>query len=165
MKNQIDLLLKELKHEAQKTRQILERVPEGRKDWKPHEKSMSLGNLAIHVSEIPSWLTLTLNTSELDFSKEAYNPTPFHSTTELVANFDKALKDAVERLEKTTEKDLDDTWTMRDGKNVFFTLPKSDVLREWVYNHTVHHRAQLGVYLRLLNVPLPGTYGPSADTN
>ena len=165
MKTQINLFLKELKHEAEKTRRILACVPEDQKDWKPHAKSMSLGGLAIHLSEIPSWLTMTLNTSGLDFSAQAYTPTPFTSTAELLAGFDKGLSEAVERLEKATDKELEDIWTMRNGDAVFFSLPKADVLREWSFNHVVHHRAQLGVYLRLLNIPLPGTYGPSADTN
>lgn len=155
--------LNELKNEAATTRKILALVPMDKHDWKPHEKSMPLRSLAKHISELPTWVDATLNHPELDFEKPGPKIPPYTTTAELLANFDKHIADATGVLETAKEDEFMKDWTLRQGANVFFTMPKVAVLRSFVFNHTVHHRAQLGVYLRLLNIPLPGSYGPSAD--
>jgi len=154
--------LEELEREAVTTRKMLERVPEDKFDWKPHEKSMSLRALANHVAEIPSWYGLILNTPELDFAAGEYQPQPITSRAELLVFFEKNLAEARESLAKANDSMLEPTWTMRSGDTIFFTEPKSKVMRD-CFCQVVHHRAQLGVYLRLLNIPIPGSYGPSAD--
>ncbi len=158
---QKELLLTEWEQELASTRKILQNVP-GNFDWMPHEKSMSLGRLATHVAEIPSWMTVTLETDELDFSK-GYTPNVCKTTEDLLTLFDKSAAESKIILHAITEEKMKENWTMRNGEQVYFTMPKAVVLRTWVFSHLVHHRAQLGVYLRLLDVPLPGTYGPSAD--
>lgn len=157
--------LAELKQEAIATRKILEAVPMDKTSWKPHDKSMTLGRLAVHVAEIPGWFVDTLDKDELDFSTGEYKPFEPKSTAELIAYFDKELKRAEEVLHRISDDEMQRNWTMRSGDQIFFTLPKVQVARTWCLNHWYHHRAQLGVYLRLNNVALPGTYGPSADAN
>jgi hypothetical protein len=148
----IPTLLGELEHEAASTRRILALLPADQGDYKPHPKSMSLGQLDV-----------TLNASELDFAKSPYRPAPFAGGEELVARMDRYLAHGTPILAAATEATLAEPWTMRAGEQVFFTMPKGVVLRNFVFNHIVHHRAQLTVYLRLLDIPLPGLYGPSAD--
>ena len=159
---QMQSLLKELERESVTTRKMLERVPDNRYDWKPHEKSMSLQRLATHVAEIPSWIDAVLNTSEMDFAKNEYKPTIVKNNTELMGFFETSLVKGKEVLSKSSDDLLKETWTMRNGDQVYDTSPKDEVLRG-VFCQVVHHRAQLGVYLRLLNIPIPGSYGPSAD--
>jgi uncharacterized damage-inducible protein DinB len=156
-------LLAEFKHELELTRKILDRVPTESFGWRPHAKSMTLGHLAGHLSDLPSWMAVTLNQAELDFSADSYTPRKFESREEVLANLEKNANSALETLEKASNETFMENWTMRNGEHIFFTLPKAVVLRNFVFNHMVHHRAQLGVYLRLLEVPIPGTYGPSAD--
>lgn len=159
-----EAFLAELKQEAKATRKILEAVPMDKADWKPHDKSMTLGKLAIHVAEIPGWYKETLIHDELDFAKPSdTKPFSTNSTAELVAHFDQYLEAGINALTGFPDSKMQDPWTMRAGEQIFFTLPKEQVVRSWCLNHWYHHRAQLGVYLRLLNVPVPGTYGPSAD--
>ena len=153
----------ELQNEGKVTRKLLERVPLDNPAWKPHEKSMALGRLAAHVAELPSWITMTLTTEELDFAKSKYKPLVLNSAEELTALHDKNIAAAVETLNKQSDEDFMKNWSMRSGETIFFTMPKIQVLRGAVYNHLIHHRAQLGVYLRLLNEPLPQMYGPTAD--
>jgi len=156
-------LLPEFDHEMAGTRKTLERVPWTKADWKPHQKSMTLGHLAGHLAEVASWGSFTLETDELDFATFDYKPPQHASTAELVATFDGYVarsRAALERFDDTTAMS---PWTMRQGEQVFFTLPKVAVLRSFVLSHNVHHRAQLGVYLRLLDVPVPALYRPSAD--
>lgn len=156
-------LLAEQKQEAIATRKILESVPFDKYDWKPHAKSMSLGQLAVHVSEIPGWFKETLMQDELNFAGGDYKPFVAKDSAELMAHFDKNLSKAEEILSSFPDEKMGDAWTMRNGDMVFFTLPKEQVVRTWCLNHWYHHRAQLGVYLRLLDVPVPVTYGQSAD--
>lgn len=158
----IQSLIKELNQEAETTRKMLSRLPEDKYDWKPHEKSMSVRHLAGHLAELPGWVDMTLRTSELDFAANPYVVPPINNNEELLAFFEKNLGAARSALEKATEKDLEDNWTLRNGAQVYSVRSKADVLR-MSYCQTVHHRAQMGVYLRLLNVPIPGSYGPSAD--
>ncbi|WP_143305824.1 DinB family protein [Chitinophaga vietnamensis] len=158
----IPVLLREMQEEAQTTRKMLTRVPLDKYDWKPHEKSMSLGRLAAHVAELPGWVSMALNTSELDFAKSGYNTMVAKSTEELMDYYEKNLAEGLQSLQKASEAQLEDMWTLRDGPTVYSTRSKLDVIR-MSYCQTVHHRAQLGVYLRLLDVAIPGSYGPSAD--
>lgn len=156
-------LLKEMENEARTTRKILERVPDGNYDWKPHEKSMSIRQLATHVAEIAGWLPLILNTDEMDFTKMEYKPAAINNQQELIAHFEKSLAEGMTALSAVNdEKLINETWTMRSGDIIHSADSKLDNIRH-CYCQIVHHRAQLGVYLRLLNIPLPGSYGPSAD--
>ncbi len=158
----IQMLLKEMDHEAVTTRKMLERIPDDKYDWKPHERSMMIRSLATHIAELPSWVTMTLTTDELDFASSPYNPEVINNTTDLLKHFEKSLADGREHLGKATEQDLEPTWTLRNGDHILSKTSKGEVIR-MTYNQIVHHRAQLGVYLRLLNIPIPGSYGPSAD--
>lgn len=159
----IPALLAELEQEAASTRRVLALLPADRGEYRPHAKSMSLGQLGVHVAEMYRWLDVTLNASELDFATSPYDPAPFQGGEELVARLDRYLEAGRPILAAATEATLAEPWTMRAGDRVFFTMPKGAVLRTFVFNHIVHHRAQLTVYLRLLDIPLPGLYGPSAD--
>lgn len=158
------LFLSELNDEAKKTLAILELVPFENPDWKPHEKSMGLVRLAVHVAEISDYIISTLETTEIDFEKHSYVPPAVENKTQLVNYFNEKLEKARALLSMVSDESLAELWTMRSGEQVYFSLPRSVVLRSFCLNHLIHHRAQLGVYLRILNVPLPGTYGPSADT-
>lgn len=155
-------LLKEMNNEAQTTRKMLERVPADKFDWQPHEKSMTVKRLATHIAELPGWVEMTLTTSELDFANNPYTVEDVQSTEDLIAYFEKSLEKGRTELAKATDEDLEPDWTLRNGDQIYSVRPKSEVIR-MTYCQIVHHRAQLGVYLRLLNVPIPGSYGPSAD--
>lgn len=152
----------ELEKEAVTTRKMLERVPADKFDWKPHEKSMTLRQLAAHVAEIPSWIPMVLDTDELDFANNAYKPAEMNTNGELINFFERSFTEGKMALAKAKDKQLDDFWTMRNGEQIYSTETKREVLRG-CFCQVVHHRAQLGVYLRILNIPIPGSYGPSAD--
>ena len=154
-------LLQELTLEAEVTRRFLQRVPFDKADFRPTEKSESLGRLAIHVAEIIEWWTSVVKTSKLDFIN--YKTKEINSTKELLDYFDYLLEDAKTSLTNVKDETFNENWTMAHGEEVLFTLPKKQVARLFCMNHLVHHRAQLGMYLRLLDVPVPSTYGPSAD--
>ena len=156
-------LLPEFDHEFATLRKTLERVPDGKWDYTPHAKSMNLGRLAGHLAELGGWTNATIEADELDFSKVPYAPFNPTSTAELVAKLDDIVAKARPVLAAATDADMMKPWTLRMGDTVYFTMPKVAVLRSFVMNHMVHHRAQLGVYLRLNDVPVPSTYGPSAD--
>jgi uncharacterized damage-inducible protein DinB len=156
-------LLPEFDQEMAGTRRVLERVPAEKLSWKPHDKSMPFGRLAVHVAEIPSWTTMTLTTSELDFAAAPYAPTQVETTQDLLNIFDKATAEARTALAGVSDEELFKPWALRNGEHQIFSLPKIAVLRSFVMNHIIHHRAQLTVYLRLNDVPVPGLYGPSAD--
>jgi uncharacterized damage-inducible protein DinB len=158
----IQMLLKEMDHEAVTTRKMLERVPDDKYDWKPHERSMTIRSLATHIAELPSWVSMTLTTNELDFATSPYNPEVINNTADLLKHLEKSLANGREQLSKATEEDLEPKWTLRVGDKIISVSTKGEVIR-MTYNQIVHHRAQLGVYLRLLNIPIPGSYGPSAD--
>ncbi len=158
----IPLFLHELEQEAATTRNFLSRVPADKFDWQPHTKSMTLMQLTTHIAELPSWVQLALTTDELDFATVPYQPTIVSSTDELLAILEKSLTDGRTALETASETSLTKPWTLRDGETVYSTTPKHEVIR-MTYNQITHHRAQLGVYLRLLDIPIPGSYGPSAD--
>lgn len=156
--------LKELNKESEVTRKMLSAVPNDKYDWKPHPKSMNIRQLTGHIAELPSWIKLVMNTDELDFSKEPYTSPEINNTNELIQLFEKHLAEGQQALENADEALLDKPWTLRDGAQIFNTEPKADVIRMSL-SQIIHHRAQLGVFLRLLNVPIPGSYGPSADEN
>jgi len=161
-----ELLLAELELEMQANRELLERLPEGKWDWKPHERSMNLSRLATHVAEIPSWSKAILMADEIDFMSpemQAWVPREMQSREEILAELDSAAETCRAHLEATGQEDFERDWTMKAGDQVAMQDKKYMVFRRQVLNHMVHHRAQLGVFLRLLDVPLPGTYGPSGD--
>ena len=157
-----EMLLPEFDQEMANTRKILERVPEDKLSYKPHEKSMTLGRLAGHVAELPSWVahTLKVEVLELQPGQQAFSP---KSSRELLDKFDESTKEARETISGASDEELRKTWTMNYAGKTVLSIPRSAVLRTVVMNHLIHHRAQLGVYLRLLDVEIPGMYGPSAD--
>lgn len=156
-------LLKEMENEARTTRKMLQQVPDGKYDWKPHEKSMSIRQLATHVAEIPGWIPMILNTEGIDFASMEYKPAAIDNQAELIAHFEKSLAEGQAALTTATDDKLThETWTMRSGDTIHSADSKLENVRH-CYCQIVHHRAQLGVYLRLLNIPIPGSYGPSAD--
>lgn len=154
-------LLKELKLEATVTRRYLASVPFEKADWQPHPKSEKLGRLAIHLAEIVAWWKEVIMNQELDFM--GFEPENIQSTEELLTFFDRLLQEAEDALRSAVDEDFEKNWTMRYGDHILFTLPKKQVVRIFCMNHFVHHRAQLGVYLRMLEIPVPAAYGPSAD--
>jgi uncharacterized damage-inducible protein DinB len=156
------MLLPEFDQEVKNTRRLLECVPDGKFDYKPHEKSMTLGRLASHVAEIPMYMTSTLRLEKLDLTGEEKRVEP-KTRKELLESFDKLSAEARELLSKATDEELARIWTLTFKGQQVFSMPRSAVLRSMVISHLIHHRGQLGVYLRLNNVEFPGMYGPSAD--
>jgi uncharacterized damage-inducible protein DinB len=160
-------LLPEFDQEMAVTRLLLERVPEAQAAWKPHPKSMGLGQLAIHLATLPSWAIPTITQSELDINPPGgpgYKTPPFTSTAGVVSTFDQSVTMAREALAGASDAALLEPWTFKNHGAVIFTMPRIAVLRSMVFNHVVHHRGQLSVYLRLHDVPLPPMYGPTADS-
>lgn len=163
-----DALLGEFDQEMAGTRKTLERVPADRFDWAPHEKSGTMGWLAGHLATLPTWVTMTIERDELDVAPDGKPPEPPPApttTAELLALFDKNIAAARAAIGQATDEELGKPWTLLQNGKTLMTLPKLAVLRSFVLNHTVHHRAQLGVYLRLNDLPVPSIYGPSADEN
>ncbi|HEY5407515.1 MAG TPA: DinB family protein [Ginsengibacter sp.] len=158
----IKFFLKQLDDESKTTRKMLSIIPDDKYDWRPHPKSMTIRSLATHIAELPSWITMILATSELDFATSPYTPHVINNTAELLKYFEEKLADGKAHLEAAKEEQLDESWTLRNGKDIYDTSPKSEVIR-MTMSQVIHHRAQLGVYLRLLDIPIPGSYGPSAD--
>lgn len=158
----IESFARELEMEAAGTVKMLALVPADKLTWKPHPKSMAMKMLATHVAEIPGWVDTAVKTSELDMAKTPYSPRDCNTGEELVAYYKSNVAGALETLKGVKDSILDDSWTMRNGDQVYFTMSKLDVIRHSLCQ-LVHHRAQLGVYLRLLDIPIPGVYGPSAD--
>jgi uncharacterized damage-inducible protein DinB len=156
------MLLPEYDQEIKSTRKLLECVPDGKFNYKPHEKSMTLGRLAAHVAEMPQYMVSALSLERLDFTGEEK---PFSPATrqELLESFDKKSAEARDLLTKATDEDLAKIWTLTYKGQQIFAMPRAAVLRGMVLSHLIHHRGQLGVYLRLNNVEFPGMYGPSAD--
>jgi uncharacterized damage-inducible protein DinB len=157
-----ELLLLEFDEEMGNTRRMLERVPEASLSWKPHDKSMTLGRLASHVSDLPNRCASIIN---MDVFVRPANAVPFvaGSSKELLEHFEKASGDARQALVALTDAQLPGTWTLKFGDRTIAELPRAMALRRVFMDHMIHHRAQLSVYLRLLDVPVPGMYGPSAD--
>jgi uncharacterized damage-inducible protein DinB len=162
-----ETLLPEFDREMAGTRQLLERVPEADAGWRPHPKSFALGELAIHLSNLPLWGRLTVELPELNLgAPDNANlvRVPFTSTRDLLERFDRHVREARAALASSSDEAMGAPWSLRNGGRTVFTLPRAAVLRSFVLNHMIHHRGQLTVYLRLRDVPLPSTYGPSADT-
>jgi uncharacterized damage-inducible protein DinB len=158
----IQPLLKEMDQEARTTRKMLERVPTEYFSWQPHKKSMTIRQLVTHIAELPSWVSMAVTTDGLDFSENPYQPVVINNTAELLEYFERVLIDGQENLDKTSEETLEESWTLRNGEQVYTVSTKAEIIR-MTYCQIVHHRAQLGVFLRLLDIPIPGSYGPSAD--
>lgn len=157
----IEFFKQQFIEEANTTRKMLSRVPDDKLDYKPHEKSMVMKSLVTHLADLPGWIDFTLTTDELDFQK-GYEQPAINNNKELLDYFEKRYNDGLSALIADNEKELPKPWTLRNGETIYATNPKIDVLRMSM-SQQIHHRAQLGVYLRLLNVPIPGSYGPSAD--
>lgn len=158
----IPLLQKELESEAKTTRKMLARVPAEKFDWQPHPKSMTLKRLAAHVAELPGWVALALASDGLDFENNPYQPKDVKSTGELLDFFEESLIEGRQVLDTADISRFNDEWILRSGSTILSRDTKYDVVRMSL-SQTIHHRAQLGVYLRLLNIPLPSSYGGSAD--
>lgn len=161
-----DALLTEFDMEMTKTRKCLERVPEDKLGWKPHEKSMPLGRLASHLADLPNYGTFTLTQDSLDVAPPGGEPrkTAQYSTRQaLLDAFDRNVAEARSQIEKASDEDLRKPWSLLKGGQTIFSFPRAGVLRTFMMSHLIHHRAQLGVYLRLNDVPVPSIYGPSAD--
>jgi uncharacterized damage-inducible protein DinB len=159
-----DAFIAELKHETSLTKKMLEKVPLDKKDWKPHEKSMTVGRLATHVAEITHWISDIRHIDDFDFMKDFnFKPHTAASMEELLQIFQTNLDKAIDDLSAMSEEDFNKNWTVRRGEQVMFSIPKKVAIRSWAFSHMIHHRGQLSVFLRLLDVPVPGMYGPSAD--
>ncbi len=156
-------LLPEFDAEMATTRRCLERVPEDRLDYKPDPKSMSLGRLAGHVAEMPSWGSVTINRDELDFAKGEFVPMEMTSRAQVLAAFDKIVAESRAALAGVSDAELMKPWSLKNGDQTLLTMPKIAVIRTFVMNHTIHHRGQLSVYLRSVGALVPSIYGPSAD--
>ena len=156
-----ELFQGQLEREAKTTRTALSRVPEGRNDWKPHEKSMNLGYLATLVATIPGWIALIVNQDELDLS--GFTPQQVTGNRTLVDALETSVAKAREALSKTNDEHLMTTWKLRMGERVLSEQVRHVAIRDSVFHHLAHHRGQLTVYLRLNDIPVPAIYGPSAD--
>ena len=156
-------ILPEFDAEMATTRRVLERVPENKLDYKPDPKSMSLGRLAGHVAEMPSWGSVTMDRDALDFSKGEFQPMEMTSRKQVLEAFDKIVADSRAALADATDERMMGNWSLKNGDTVLLTMPRVAVIRTFVMNHTIHHRGQLSVYLRLIGEKVPSIYGPSAD--
>ncbi len=159
-------MLPEFDMEMAGTRKTLERVPDDKFDWKPHPKSATVRQLAVHLALFPSWMIDTLNKTSFDYAPEGgepYKPPEVKSRQDLLEIFDRDVAKAREALQAASDAELMATWSLLAGGKTVFAMPRIAVLRGMVMNHMIHHRAQMGVYLRLNDIPVPALYGPSAD--
>ena len=156
-------LIPELQQEAATARKCLERVPADKFDWKPHDKSMTFARLASHLGEMFGWTKPTIEQGGIDFATMNYKPFEPQTTQDLLDQFDQAVAESIHVLKNASDETFMEDWTMRNGDQVYFTMPKIAVMRTFVMNHIIHHRGQLTVYLRLNDIPVPSIYGPSAD--
>jgi uncharacterized damage-inducible protein DinB len=158
-----EILIQDFDPELVSTRRTLERIPENDPQWRPHEKSMPIGRLALHVARLPEFCTRILTTPELNMAKEKWPDFTFQSTAHLLSELERSSAEAKSHLAASSDEDLQAKWKLSFGDRVIVDAPRMVLYRTMFLNHIVHHRAQLGVYLRLLNIPVPGLYGPSAD--
>lgn len=159
----IEPVVKELRQEATVTRKLLERVPEEHFDWKPHEKSMTLRELASHLADIPKWAEVVADQDRFEIDPSQYQPFSARSREHLLQHFETCLENAARKMEGKSDQHMLAMWSLvADGK-VYFEMPRIAVLRSMILSHAIHHRGQLSVYLRLRDVPVPAIYGPSAD--
>ena len=159
-------LLPEFDQEVATTRRVLDRLPEAKYGWKPHEKSFTAGRLASHIAEMGGWGSMTMTTEVFDFAPggvQAFPPANFATKAELLGAYDKMMADTRTALAAAGDADFMVNWTLQNNGHTLMTMPRIAVIRTFVMNHVVHHRGQLSVYLRLLDVPVPSIYGPSAD--
>jgi uncharacterized damage-inducible protein DinB len=152
----------QVRAEAEITRKFLKILPENKYQWQPHPKSMTVERLATHIAELPGWIPMAIQTDVLDFAFNDYKPTVSKNNKELQDTFEENQKKALEALSNTTDEFLQNSWTMKNGDQIYMKSTKEEVIR-MAMSQTIHHRAQLGVFLRLLDIPIPGSYGPSAD--
>jgi uncharacterized damage-inducible protein DinB len=156
------LLIKELLAEAEITRKMLSRIPNEKFGWRPHEKSMTIKSLATHIAELPAWITMAIKTDGLDFEENPYAPQDIDDTNNLLVHFEESLASGIQSLKEVNIETLDKDWILKSGKTILSKSSKYETIR-MSFAQIIHHRAQMGVYLRLLNIPIPGSYGPSAD--
>ncbi|WP_078394186.1 DinB family protein [Shouchella patagoniensis] len=157
------LIVGDAMHELDNTRRILERLPEEHMTWKPHEKSMTLGGLATHLINLLNWQVAIFQYPEFDLSTVSLRRDPLEKRADILGEYDANVGKLEKLLSKCDEKTLGEEWTLRHGDHIILREPRAIALRSFGLSHMVHHRAQLGVYLRLLDIPLPSIYGPSAD--
>ncbi|MGH9831712.1 MAG: DinB family protein [Blastocatellia bacterium] len=158
-----DSLIAEFEREAQTTRRHLERLPDDKLDWRPHEKSYTASGLASHIAELISWADSILNLDELDIDPTTYKPYQAASVADLLKTFDDNVAACKQVLAGVADATLEQSWRFKMMGRLLFERPKSEVFRDFILSHVIHHRGQFSVYLRLLNVPVPSTYGPTAD--
>ena len=161
-----DLVLPEFDQEMANTRKVIERVPDDKFDWKAHPKSNTIGWVANHLAEIPGWVEGTFQSLEWDMNPpdgQPYQSPALESTEQILKLFDENVASARRTIETITAEQLADVWSLTDNGKVLMSYPRSVVMRSFIFNHTVHHRAILCVYLRLNDIPVPGMYGPSGD--
>ena len=159
----IDSLILEFEHEAQTTRKHLERMPADKLEWQPHEKSFTAAGLASHIVECISWTDAIFNLDEFGFDPATYKPYQATSVADLLETFESNVRKGKQALTEASEATLEQPWRLKVAGRLLFERPRAAVLRDFVLSHVIHHRGQFSVYLRLLNVPVPGSYGPSAD--
>lgn len=161
----VQALLPEFDHEMSVTRVMLAAVPDARADWQPHARSRTLGGLAAHLANLPAWVVAVLQQDALDLAEPGpAAQLPFESMAATIARFDALVVASRRALVETPDAALLAPWTLKQGGHTVFTMPRGGVFRTWVMSHMIHHRGQLSVYLRLLDVPVPSVYGPTADT-
>ncbi len=161
--NMSNAMVQEFTHEAATTRKLLDRLPEDKMSWQPHEKSMTLGRLAGHLAEIAEWGGTIVNDDLFDMDAGEYKPKEFATKKEVLECFDASVEEFKKTLSGKSDEHLMKTWKMKAGGEVMLEMPKVACLRSFVLSHAVHHRGQFSVYLRENNVPIPSIYGPSAD--
>ena len=157
------MLIAELQWETNLTKKMLERVPLEKSSWKPHDKSHTLGRLSTHVAEIPHWISRIIAVDDWDFAVRGFSAHVAATQEELLNILKEKVDQAIADLGTMRSEDFDKTWIVRRGDQMRREIPKGFAIRTWGFSHFVHHRGQLSVYLRLLNIPVPGMYGPSAD--
>jgi uncharacterized damage-inducible protein DinB len=155
-------MIGQLKAEAATTREFIKLFPFDKKEYKVHEKSMAIGDIFLHVVELPLWAEMAVTTNELDFETQPYNPKQLHSVDEAMTYFDECVDKGIKALESADDKAFDEKWVLRSGDQIFVEDTKEAMIRV-AHNQLVHHRAQLGVNYRLLDIPVPQSYGPTAD--
>ena len=158
-----DAMVQEFLHESQTTKRLLERLPEDKISWKPHEKSMPMSRLATHITEIPQWAEVIVNQDGLDMASVDFKPVMLESRQEILESLQKNLDKFAEVLGGKDDEHLMASWKLKEGDKVLVDLPRAAAIRGFVISHVIHHRGQLSVYLRENDVPLPSIYGPSAD--